>query len=179
MAGIYRFRGERCRELQFSRPSKAPNLLPMRILVTGAGRAIGAATCTELSKAGHEVVATARDVSLLDELDVALRLLSLKRGFFSKFFHAAAERGPESGSKHFEEPAMFLESGLFTIAHHWGSFPAELFPPELPAPPTPSALPPPLAPPALLRPPPPPPALLPGLGLRTLSPLSPSLRPMR
>jgi len=46
----------------------------MRILVTGAGRAIGAATCTELSKAGHEVVATARDVSLLDELDVALRL---------------------------------------------------------------------------------------------------------
>jgi NAD(P)-dependent dehydrogenase (short-subunit alcohol dehydrogenase family) len=40
----------------------------------GAGRAIGAATATELTRAGHEVVATARNVTLLDELDVALRL---------------------------------------------------------------------------------------------------------
>jgi len=46
----------------------------MRILITGAGRAIGAATATELSRAGHDVVATARDPSLLDDLDVALRL---------------------------------------------------------------------------------------------------------
>lgn len=46
----------------------------MRILITGAGRAIGAATATELALAGHEVVATARDVSLLEPLDVALRL---------------------------------------------------------------------------------------------------------
>jgi len=46
----------------------------MRILVTGAGRAIGAATAAELGRAGHEVVATARDPSLLDDLDVALRL---------------------------------------------------------------------------------------------------------
>jgi NAD(P)-dependent dehydrogenase (short-subunit alcohol dehydrogenase family) len=46
----------------------------MRILITGAGRAIGAATATELTRAGHEVVATARDASLLDDLDVALRL---------------------------------------------------------------------------------------------------------
>ncbi len=46
----------------------------MRILVTGAGRAIGAATATELTRAGHEVVATARDVSLLDGLDVVDRL---------------------------------------------------------------------------------------------------------
>jgi len=46
----------------------------MRILITGAGRAIGAATATELTKAGHEVIATARDVALLDSLDVALRL---------------------------------------------------------------------------------------------------------
>ncbi|HEY4928408.1 MAG TPA: SDR family oxidoreductase [Acidimicrobiales bacterium] len=46
----------------------------MRILITGAGRAIGAATATELTRAGHEVVATARDISLLDDLDVALRL---------------------------------------------------------------------------------------------------------
>lgn len=46
----------------------------MRILITGAARAIGAATATELTRAGHEVVATARDVGLLDHLDVALRL---------------------------------------------------------------------------------------------------------
>ena len=46
----------------------------MRILITGAARAIGAATATELTRAGHEVVATARDVTLLGDLDVALRL---------------------------------------------------------------------------------------------------------
>jgi NAD(P)-dependent dehydrogenase (short-subunit alcohol dehydrogenase family) len=46
----------------------------MRILITGAARAIGAATAAELTAAGHEVVATARDVSRLDKLDVALRL---------------------------------------------------------------------------------------------------------
>ena len=46
----------------------------MRILITGAGRAIGAATATELTSAGHQVVATARDVSLLDHLDVAMKL---------------------------------------------------------------------------------------------------------
>jgi NAD(P)-dependent dehydrogenase (short-subunit alcohol dehydrogenase family) len=46
----------------------------MRILITGAARAIGAATATELTRSGHEVVATARDVSLLDHLDVSRRL---------------------------------------------------------------------------------------------------------
>jgi NAD(P)-dependent dehydrogenase (short-subunit alcohol dehydrogenase family) len=46
----------------------------MRVLITGAGRAIGQATARELTTAGHEVVATARDVSLLDDLDVAMRL---------------------------------------------------------------------------------------------------------
>jgi len=46
----------------------------MRILITGAGRAIGAATATELTRAGHQVVATARDVSTLRHLDVSLRL---------------------------------------------------------------------------------------------------------
>jgi NAD(P)-dependent dehydrogenase (short-subunit alcohol dehydrogenase family) len=46
----------------------------MRILITGAGRAIGAATAQELSARGHDVVATARDVSLLESLDVAERL---------------------------------------------------------------------------------------------------------
>ncbi len=46
----------------------------MRILITGSARAIGAATAEELTRAGHEVVATARDVSLLEGLDVTLRL---------------------------------------------------------------------------------------------------------
>jgi NAD(P)-dependent dehydrogenase (short-subunit alcohol dehydrogenase family) len=46
----------------------------MRILITGAARAIGAATANELTRAGHEVVATARDVTLLGDLDVAQRL---------------------------------------------------------------------------------------------------------
>ena len=43
----------------------------MRILVTGAARAIGAATCRELTSAGHEVIATARDTSTLADLGVA------------------------------------------------------------------------------------------------------------
>jgi NAD(P)-dependent dehydrogenase (short-subunit alcohol dehydrogenase family) len=46
----------------------------VRILVTGAGRAIGAATATELAARGHHVVASARDPSLLDGLDVARRV---------------------------------------------------------------------------------------------------------
>ena len=51
-----------------------PTLSAVRILVTGAGRAIGAATATELASRGHHVVATARDPSLLDGLEVAQRL---------------------------------------------------------------------------------------------------------
>ena len=46
----------------------------MRILVTGAARAIGRATVLECARRGHEVVATARDPRLLDDLDVAQRL---------------------------------------------------------------------------------------------------------
>ncbi|HUD18602.1 MAG TPA: SDR family NAD(P)-dependent oxidoreductase, partial [Acidimicrobiales bacterium] len=46
----------------------------MRVLITGAGRAIGAATATELSAGGHQVIATARDTTLLAGLDVADRL---------------------------------------------------------------------------------------------------------
>jgi NAD(P)-dependent dehydrogenase (short-subunit alcohol dehydrogenase family) len=46
----------------------------MRILVTGAARAIGRATVVECARRGHAVVATARDPKLLDDLDVAARL---------------------------------------------------------------------------------------------------------
>jgi len=46
----------------------------MRILVTGAARAIGRASAIECAKRGHEVIATARDKTLLDDLDVAGRL---------------------------------------------------------------------------------------------------------
>ena len=46
----------------------------MRILITGAARAIGRATAEELTARGHEVVATARTPSMLDDLDVAQRL---------------------------------------------------------------------------------------------------------
>ena len=47
----------------------------MRILVTGAGRAIGRATVIECTRRGHEVVATARDGQLIADLDVAQRLV--------------------------------------------------------------------------------------------------------
>jgi len=46
----------------------------MNVLVTGAGRAIGQATCRALSEAGHAVIASARDVTLLNDLDVAQRV---------------------------------------------------------------------------------------------------------
>jgi NAD(P)-dependent dehydrogenase (short-subunit alcohol dehydrogenase family) len=42
----------------------------MRILVTGAGRAIGRATVVECARRGHDVVATARDPRLVEDLDV-------------------------------------------------------------------------------------------------------------
>ena len=43
----------------------------MRVLVTGAARAIGRATVEVLAARGHEVVATARDVELLEGLPAA------------------------------------------------------------------------------------------------------------
>ncbi len=41
----------------------------MRVLVTGAGRAIGRATVEVLAERGHQVIATARDVTLLADLE--------------------------------------------------------------------------------------------------------------
>ncbi len=46
----------------------------MKILITGAGRAIGAATASELSQRGHDVIASARDVSLLNDLNVVAKI---------------------------------------------------------------------------------------------------------
>jgi NAD(P)-dependent dehydrogenase (short-subunit alcohol dehydrogenase family) len=43
----------------------------VRVLVTGAARSIGRAIAEVLSERGHEVVATARDVTLLEDLKVA------------------------------------------------------------------------------------------------------------
>jgi NAD(P)-dependent dehydrogenase (short-subunit alcohol dehydrogenase family) len=45
-----------------------------RALVTGCSTGIGRATAVELTKRGHEVVATARRPEVLDDLDVAQRL---------------------------------------------------------------------------------------------------------
>jgi NAD(P)-dependent dehydrogenase (short-subunit alcohol dehydrogenase family) len=45
-----------------------------RALITGCSTGIGRATAVELTKRGHEVVATARNPSVLDDLDVAVRL---------------------------------------------------------------------------------------------------------
>ncbi|MEZ5381406.1 MAG: SDR family oxidoreductase [Microthrixaceae bacterium] len=46
----------------------------MRLLITGCSTGFGRATAHELTRRGHEVVATARDVTSLDQLDVAARL---------------------------------------------------------------------------------------------------------
>jgi NAD(P)-dependent dehydrogenase (short-subunit alcohol dehydrogenase family) len=49
-------------------------MVGMRVLVTGAARAIGAATVAELAGRGHDVVATARDPSALAGLPAVLAL---------------------------------------------------------------------------------------------------------
>jgi short-subunit dehydrogenase len=45
-----------------------------RVLITGASRGIGRGLAVELSKRGHEVVATARDLLSLDDIPAAQRL---------------------------------------------------------------------------------------------------------
>src|SRR3984885_6728782 len=45
-----------------------------RILITGASRGIGRGAAVRLAARGHEVIATARDVTALDEVPAALRL---------------------------------------------------------------------------------------------------------
>jgi NAD(P)-dependent dehydrogenase (short-subunit alcohol dehydrogenase family) len=46
-----------------------------RILITGCSTGFGRAAAVELTKRGHEVVATARRVEAIDDLDVAARLV--------------------------------------------------------------------------------------------------------
>jgi NAD(P)-dependent dehydrogenase (short-subunit alcohol dehydrogenase family) len=45
-----------------------------RVLITGTSRGIGRATAIELTRRGHDVIATARDVSALGDVPAVLRL---------------------------------------------------------------------------------------------------------
>jgi NAD(P)-dependent dehydrogenase (short-subunit alcohol dehydrogenase family) len=44
------------------------------VLITGCSSGVGRAAAIELAKRGHDVIATARDPSTLDDLDVSTRL---------------------------------------------------------------------------------------------------------
>jgi short-subunit dehydrogenase len=45
-----------------------------RVLITGASRGIGRASAAALSQRGHEVIASARDVSALQDVPASVRL---------------------------------------------------------------------------------------------------------
>jgi len=85
------------------------------VLVTGAARAIGRATVEELSRRGHEVVATARDVTLLEGLPAA-QLLRLDVSDGGSVTDAMARAG--------ELDAVVNNAGLS------GRGPLEAYPPD-------------------------------------------------
>jgi NAD(P)-dependent dehydrogenase (short-subunit alcohol dehydrogenase family) len=85
------------------------------VLVTGAGRAIGRATVEVLAGRGHDVVATARDVSVLEGLPAA-RVLPLDVRDTASVRAAVAEAG--------ELDAVVNNAALT------GSGPLETYPPE-------------------------------------------------
>jgi len=87
----------------------------MRVLVTGAARSIGRATAEVLTERGHQVVATARDVSLLRDLDVD-QVLALDVGDDDSVSAAVAHAG--------ELDAVVNNAGLT------GQGPLEAFPLE-------------------------------------------------
>jgi NAD(P)-dependent dehydrogenase (short-subunit alcohol dehydrogenase family) len=90
----------------------------VRVLVTGAGRAIGRATVQELARRGHEVVATARDVATLDDLPAA-RVLPLDVTDAQSVRDAVGEAG--------EVHALVNNAGVT------GRGPLESFPPAVAA----------------------------------------------
>ena len=87
----------------------------MRVLVTGAARSIGRATAEVLTERGHQVVATARDVSLFRDLDVD-QVLALDVGDDDSVSAAVAHAG--------ELDAVVNNAGLT------GQGPLEAFPLE-------------------------------------------------
>ncbi|MFJ6525829.1 SDR family oxidoreductase [Streptomyces longwoodensis] len=64
-----------------------------RVLITGASRGIGRGTAIALQEQGHQVIATARDVSMLDGLAVA-RKVQLDVTDQASVDQALAEAGP-------------------------------------------------------------------------------------
>ena len=65
----------------------------MRILITGAARAIGATTARVLTERGHEVVATARELASLGTVEAVQRLVLDVRNTDS-VAAAVAQAGP-------------------------------------------------------------------------------------
>jgi NAD(P)-dependent dehydrogenase (short-subunit alcohol dehydrogenase family) len=78
-----------------------------RVLITGSSKGIGRAVAQELSRRGHEVVATARDPRALADLDVAQRL-ALDVGDPASIAAAVAEAG--------EVDVLFANQGVIFYA---------------------------------------------------------------